>query len=65
MVFQRIPAKVAIEVPPDGMHVIRSVLGVVVLDHKGWSLNSIVVALAGFRSAHPSEPNFAPVLDAA
>src|SRR5215471_7982661 len=54
---QQIGSEVAGEVPPDRMDVIGVILGVVVLDQEGRTLDAIVVRLTAVRPASPGERN--------
>src|SRR5688572_15006495 len=50
---EQVVAEVALPVAPDGVHVIRTVLGVVVFDHEGRAAQAVVMTLATLVAAHP------------
>jgi hypothetical protein len=55
MFGQRIATKVFGEVTPDGMDVVRIVLGIVILNHEAITLDAVVVLLSPLSRTHPNE----------
>ena len=54
-----VAAEVVVEIAPDGVDVVGVVLRVVVLEDEAWSLDAVVVRLAGFDPARPGEVDLA------
>ena len=52
---EQIHTKITVEIAPDGVGVVCLVLGVVIFEHEGGSLDTIVVSFAPFESARPGE----------
>src|SRR5205085_12677169 len=55
MLSEEITAEVTREIPPDGVHVVRVVLRVVVLDQEGRTLDPVVMGLAASASPGPGQ----------
>ena len=62
MIFQKIRSEIVLKIPPNAVHVVRSILSVVVLQNERARLNAIIVRFTGFETARPPEMKF---LDAA
>src|SRR6185436_16752815 len=56
---EQVLAPVVVELAPDGVDVVRAVLGVVVLDEEGRPAHDVVVAAAGGIGAGPGERDVA------
>lgn len=56
VIAQRIGAEIVARVPPDGVHVVGTSLGVVVFGEQRGPLHPVVVALTGFETTGPCEP---------
>ena len=55
-----LPTKVCSEVTPRRMDVVVVVLGAVIFNEEGLTLNAVVVALSRFHSTHPRKNNVLP-----
>ena len=59
MLLQQVTSKVVVEVSPDGVNMVRIVLGVVILEQERWSMNPVVMALTALSGARPSKADLA------
>lgn len=55
MVCQEVVAPLGVEVAPDGVDVVGTILGVVVLDEEPWSLKAVVVGITDMFTTGPTE----------
>ena len=46
VIGKRIDPEIPSQITPDRVNVIRTILHVVVLDQKGWTMNAVIVRLA-------------------
>ena len=60
MPFQEVVAKIIFNIAPDGVDMVRVVLGVIVFQQKCRSLHAVVLALAGFDTTSPREKESVP-----
>ena len=59
MLLQQVTSKVVVEVSPDGVDMVRIVLGVVILEQERGSMDPVVMALTALSGACPSKTDFA------
>ena len=59
MLLQQVTSKVVVEVSPDGVDMVRIVLGVVILEQERRSMDPVVMALTALSGACPSKADLA------